>query len=298
MNKVVTLGLLVSLLLISSATTALAQERNYKIVSRSWKETGTGPISTVLPVMIPILETGPDGNPVTTIETRFINVAIYIDTPAPLRKGEVETFKLVGAATGNPQSPNVLIGIESSSVFHHYGQAVDTIGPSAGSAQLRLTHTGRVPNTPPATFNNVVVDFTTPAEPFKFSFFDFALVDNQEGTTTYEFVIKRSRWFGADKLVAKGEISQPEHGGLSSVAITEGCPYTEGADEYFEAGRKYYILLRLKRAENSYYTDEFSEETKFTFVFKDSYVGPLDPSLATTEKAKDKQKRFGHLHKD
>ena len=298
MNKVVTLGLLVSLLLISSATSALAQERNYKIVSRSWKETGSGPISTVLPVMVPILETDQNGNPVTTIETRFINVAIHIDTPAPLRKGEVETFKLVGAATGNPQSPDLLIGIESSNVFHHYGQAVDTLGPNASSAQLRLTHTGRVPNTAPGTFNNVVVDFTTPAEPFKFSFFDFALIDNQDSTTTYEFEIKRSRWFGADKLVAKGEINQPEHGGLSSVEITEGCPYTEGAEEYFQAGRKYYILLRLKRNESPYYTDEYSEDMKFKFVFKDSYVGDLEPSLANTEKAKDQQKRFGHLHKD
>ena len=298
MRKLLACGILVALLLAVGADCASAQFKNFKTVKRSWKETGSGPISTVLAVMIPILESDADGNPVTTIETRFINVAIYLDTPAPLRKGEIETFKLAGAATGNPQSPDLLIAIESDRVYHHYGQAVDTIGSSAGSAELHLTHTGRIPSTPPAAFNNVVVDFTTPAEPFKFKFFDFALVDNMEATSSYEFVIKRSRWFGSDKLVAKGEIAQPEHGGLSAVEITEGCPFTDGADEYFQSGRKYYILLRVKRSESQFYTDEFSEEMKFPFVFKDSYVGDLDPDLASTNKGQGQQKTFNRLHKD
>ena len=212
--------------LFSSMGFADGLDRNYKVIERTWQENASGPISTVLPVMVPVLGTDPDGNPSTSIEARFINVTVHFNTPAPLYKGEVESFKIVGAPTGNPQAPDIVIAIESKRVFHRYGQAVDTIGLNAGSAQLRLTHSGRVPSTPPAAFNNVSVDFTTPDEPFELSFFDFALVDHPDSNTSYEFVIKRpSWWFGSEKLIAKGTLTMPEHGGLSKVTITQDSPY-------------------------------------------------------------------------
>ena len=268
---------------------------DYTYVSRTWQNQNEV-MSASLTVSVPVITHDAQGNPVTTHQTKWVHARIRLGQEAPLRKGEVEHFRVSAYASGTGHSATIHVHVDPDLVYHSYRGAWGT-SHGGGHTYLRLFHNGRIKNLPPATFENVTVNFTDINAPFKMTFDDFAYDDNAQAIAHYAFEIKRDVFLFPDKLVAKGEIARPEQG-QPTVTITKGCPFTADADEYFKAGKTYLLNLKVLREGSQYYADKWSEEARFKFKWKKSGAISLERIDIETPRVKVRNEKFRSLHRD
>ena len=268
---------------------------DYTYVSRNWQNQNEV-MSASLTVSVPVITHDAQGNPVTTHQTKWVHARIRLGQEAPLRKGEVEHFRVSAYASGTGHSATIHVHVDPDLVYHSYRGAWAT-SHGGGHTYLRLFHNGRIKNLPPATFDNVTVNFTDVNAPFTMTFDDFAYEDNADAIAHYAFEIKRDVFLFPDKLVAKGEIARPAQG-QPTVIISKGCPFTADADEYFKAGKTYLLYLKVLREGSQYYSDKWSEEARFKFKWKKSGAISLQRIDIETPRVKVRNEKFRSLHRD
>lgn len=286
---------LLTVLLLAALVVPAAMAQDSTFVSRSWKNENA-PMTASLSVQVPVTQVGPNGQTQVVYESRWVQVAVRVGSPAPLRLGEVEFFR-VSVYTNGGYSPTINVHVDPDLVYHSYrGEFASTSG-FGGPAHLYLYHNGRIKNVPPATFTKVSAEFTTPDAPFTLGFEDFAVAENADAATRYAFTIKRAVFLGSDKLVASGEIAAPAEG-RPAVVITPGCPFTQGAAEYFKDGKKYRVGLSLLRAGSAFYVDRFSPAATFEFTWKKGGVHELRRVDAHDVRSRIRRQKFEDLHRD
>ncbi len=236
------------------------------LLVRTWRD--AGPVSTRFAVDV--------SNPYGYPETRWVEVSLYFPEDAALNKGEKEYFdvRAMGTAGGG-----VSVSVSPLFAYHSYRSQYDQSFLSMPYFRFEMYHGGRIKNVPSPAFTGVSVDYGDPdADPFVLSFRDEAFDVEQGIENRYSFEIRRRVFLGKDKLVAGGEVAAGPQG-MVRVEITRGCPYTEGAQEYFRKGGKYEIELRVKRIGSSLYEEDWSLPGRYVFKWEvDESAGDDDSS--------------------
>ncbi len=281
------------LLVLVLALVPVLSANDYGYVSRSW-ENQSDEMYTSLNVQVQVVQYDAQGNPHYTTETRWVHVYIRIPEEAPLRKGEVEYFRVSGYSSGSSSTVNIHINPELT--YHSY-QSAYTSAFGHGSAHVNLYHGGRIKNKPPVTIENFNVEFTSPEAPVILSFDDFAYDINEEATAIYSFEIKRDVFIFPNKLVAKGQIVRPAEG-RPTIIITKDSAYTEGAAEYFKSGKTYLIYMNLKREGSEYYNEKWSPEARYKFKWENGKNIQLERINVETSRTTVRNEKFGDIYQD
>ena len=273
--------------------TSNAFASNHVIVSRTW-ENPTNLLQASLAV--PVQETYYDaqGNPHTSMTTRWIHVDIRLVNAASLRTGEIEYFAVSGYSGGS--SSSITVNVNPELTYHAYNSGWTSVFGHGGNAHVNIGHNGRMKNSPPVSINEAKATFTTPDEPFELTFNDFAISDNSEAETSYHFEIKRSVVLFPNKLIAKGVVEGTDAGKVK-VTITKDSPFCNDGAEYFKNGKKYRVALRLKREGSSYYTDKYSPEGTFKFQWETGKGFVNLEKVENNEKEEKKTQRFEKIYK-
>lgn len=271
--------------LLFSCLTLSSLGANTLLLERSW-QSPYGIMQGSLAVQVPQIQQGPNGQPQTVYVTRWVQVRVRLRTAAPLRKGEWERFRVTAQALGTGHAPTIHLNLRPEWAYHAYRSEFCT---ALGSwADMDLFHDGRIRNRPPASFDEMKVQFETPADPVVLSFRDFALDENGEAATSYGFRVLRRVWFGKDKLVARGEVEG------NSVVLTQDSPHAAAGEEWFKEGKGYKVLLKLRRTGSEVYTEDWSSEASATFTWEKD--APLHREAPATARSTDREEKFEQVH--
>jgi len=279
------------------ASTGWAMDWDQQTVSRSWKDQSTY-LSTTLRVDLPSSGTGYQA-PTT------INVNLRIPSDAKLRLGEIERFKVEARVrSGKAGYQRIEVTFTPETYYYRYWrdtQWVNVYGKDGTDGKgyewcnFYVNHSGRVKTGAPATVEKVKVDFTTPAEPFTMQWQDFGFAENGSAPTSYKVVIFRSSLFST-KLVAKGVVERVD-GDVQSIVIEKNGPFTQGADEWFQTGQKYWVFILVKRTGTEFYSDEFGAAFEGAFTYKAQDKTVVEGPSGAAQRMH-RQNRFDDLYRD
>jgi len=272
--------------------TSNAFAASYVTVVRSW-ENPTDLLKATLTVQVQETHYDSQGNPHSTIDTKWVHVDIKLINAAPLRKGEVEYFTVTGHGGG---SSSINVHVEPELTYYAYASGWTSVFGEGGYANVNLKHNGRIKNIPPITINEVNVAFTTPDKPFKLTFNDFAINENSEAQTTYFFEIERHRILLPNKPVAKGILKASESGKLK-VILTKDSPYCNDGSEYFKDRKKYIINFSMKREGSHHYLNKYSRKGSLSFWWETTKGFADLQKVNSYEKEKKKTQRFNKMYK-
>ena len=284
------------LVLVALPATGWSLDFDSKTVSRSWLNPSTY-LTTSLRLDLPS-----DGSSYTP--PLNLNVNLRISPSADLRLGEVEKFKIEARMRRSEKANyhRVEVTFQPDTYYHRYWRDTQTFNVYAKSGKAMewvnfyVQHTGRIKTGAPATFEKVTVDFTNPSEPFGMTWKDFGFEENGAAATTYKFAIFRATWTST-KLVAKGEVARQD-GETQSVTIEQNGPYTQGADEWFKVGQKYWVFLLLKREGTEWYTDNYGAAFDGAFTYKEKEPRLVQPAKTGSIQIFKKRSHFDELYQD
>lgn len=205
--------------------------------------------------------------------SHWVYVNLNIGKEAALRLGEVESFRVKADFNESAGGGGTIqVTVEPDVVYHSYPAyqwrtTYVSGGTSTSWVYFNFGHNGRIKVGAPPSVKGASVDYTTPENPLKLSFSDFAFAENGSAATQYKFSIWRRGFLGNDKLVARGIVDRTGEG-VQAVEVAENGPYREGAEEWFQNGKSYGVYVRVKRTGTEWYADEFGDAFYGTFTWK------------------------------
>lgn len=232
----------------------------------------------------------------------YLDLSLRLAAEAPLRTGEVETFRVSGRiVTGGTGSfHQIYVVVEPAVAYYDYetisGYVSASGGMSTAYASGKLVHKGHVRTGAAPAVGDPKVAYTTPAQPLTLSFADLAYDECGAVPTAYQFTFKKSTLFTTPPLVAKGEFPYVA-GERQSVTIEKDGPFTQGAEAWFQDGSTYWVLIRFKRTGTEPYTDEFGAPFIARFTWKNGRAADLEvlPSVPTRDEVR--EQAFDRLHR-
>ena len=204
-------------------------------------------------------------------EQLYVNLKLKLKDEAPLRFGEVETFRITGQILtgGSGSVHHVRVTVEPKVAYYKYetiGGTV-TVVSTYGYADGVIGHDGRIEVGAPATVKDAEAKYTTPDEPFTLLWNDFGFADCNEAPTEYKVSIYRQQLFSSPKLVAKGIVGHQD-GDLQKFKVSQGGEHTSEGEVWFENGKTYVVYVRYKRLGTQWYSDDFGAPFIGRFVWK------------------------------
>ncbi|MBI3893043.1 MAG: hypothetical protein HY303_16115 [Candidatus Wallbacteria bacterium] len=186
---------------------------------------------------------------------------------APLRAGEVEQFDVEARDMGmSGDDPVVYVQVRPrDSYYYYFPQQQSLVVRNGGISYvyLNMYASGRLRMPAPATVDHLSAAFTTPTSPVTFKWQDYGAQDNPGSVAEYRFRVGRITGpFSNDAVVAQGEL-----GAASTVTLTSGGQYTQGATEWFQDGKKYRLVVWMRRKNSDAYTEDYGQAEWGSFTF-------------------------------
>lgn len=292
--------LLTTTLLLAAAATAHAATGDVETasweretVSRSWQDQYS-PMTANLRMYLTRRVRQSDGRYRDERFHAWIRLDIRVSS-AQLRTGEKEEFEVEARSWSHQgDDPVVDITVRATNAYHRYFREQKRIvvrNRGTNWERMSLYAGSRIREAAPTTVDKMTVNLTTPAEPVTFTWRDYAAGENPGTTTEFRFRVGRVRSvFQSDVIVANGDLGQQ-----NQVSVTPDSSFTENHDEYFQEGKKYRLVVWMRRMGSDIYTEEWGDAEWGTFKFEQGQM-VLEAGSEGIQFLLPEQEKFRALH--
>lgn len=250
------------------ASTGAAGIIDTKEAARSWQDPGAQRVRLFFTA---------DEGPV------YLDVTLRFPGAGALRAGEVERFEVRGQIfDSGAGAPRIWVTVRPKVAYHRYSSVQGNVWAHTtfNRATASFPAGERLRVGAPPTIEGAAVDYQGAAGPITISWRDWGFDSNEGATTDYRLSVYRRSLFSGPRRVALGVLARGDEE-TQAVALTADHEFAQGGDEWFQPGRDYLVLVRVRRRGTSWYADdEFGDAFRGVFTYQPGAGLTLRPAEA------------------